>query len=451
MNATLHHSRNLLHRYGLALLAPVALMLLRDVLVNAGLIGGALTLPFFVIAAAIAGGLGGFWAGMAATAFGGFLLSQYVYPGDGHEAMALRLLNLFLLGLTVSVVAGAQQRASRRAQALADNAARRAADLQDINDRLSRQERSLLQAQRVAHFGTWEVDVKLGINRFSDELCVLIGIEPGTPLDFAAASALTYPEDIARVDASFRNCLAQREAVWRVEHRRLHPQRGLIWLEVRAEVAYDEQGRVTRMIGATMDVTERRRAEDALRASERMLSLIYENSRDALYLAQVESAERYVLVSANQAFLKVSGYRRDQVIGRPMEEVMPSLSNHAKVRAQYQRAIEARRAIVYEEIADLPAGQKYGEIHLIPIFKEDGPVTHILGAIKDITDQRRAQKKLRESEEQFRRAMEEAPIPVIMCADDGEVLQVSKTWVQLTGFALADVPTFESWLGKSYG
>jgi PAS domain S-box-containing protein len=64
---------------------------------------------------------------------------------------------------------------------------------------------------------------------------------------------------------------------------------------------------------------------------------------------------------------------------------------------------------------------------------------------------RRSNIALAKSEEQFRRAIEEAPIPVIMQAEDGEVLQISKTWAHLTGYALDEVPTFDAWLTRAYG
>lgn len=57
----------------------------------------------------------------------------------------------------------------------------------------------------------------------------------------------------------------------------------------------------------------------------------------------------------------------------------------------------------------------------------------------------------RASEEQFRRAIEEAPIPVIMHAEDGQVLQISRTWTELTGYTHEDIPTFDAWLNHAYG
>ena len=59
---------------------------------------------------------------------------------------------------------------------------------------------------------------------------------------------------------------------------------------------------------------------------------------------------------------------------------------------------------------------------------------------------RRAEDSLRASEEQFRRAIEDAPIPVIMHTEDGAVLQVSRSWVELTGYTRKEIPSIDHWL-----
>lgn len=69
----------------------------------------------------------------------------------------------------------------------------------------------------------------------------------------------------------------------------------------------------------------------------------------------------------------------------------------------------------------------------------------------DLIEHRQAEAALRESAEQFRRAIEEAPIPVIMQAEDGQVLQISKTWTELTGYSQQDIQNFDAWLNRAYG
>jgi PAS domain S-box-containing protein len=69
-----------------------------------------------------------------------------------------------------------------------------------------------------------------------------------------------------------------------------------------------------------------------------------------------------------------------------------------------------------------------------------------------LLSRKKAQKALKLSEEQFRRAIEDAPIPTIMHAEDGQVLLLSRTWTELTGYHINDVPDFDTWLTKTvYG
>jgi len=69
----------------------------------------------------------------------------------------------------------------------------------------------------------------------------------------------------------------------------------------------------------------------------------------------------------------------------------------------------------------------------------------------DLIEQRRSQIALREREEQFRRSVLDAPIPVIMHAEDGEVLQISRSWTELTGYTIEDHDVIQDWLTRAYG
>src|SRR6185369_15792599 len=80
----------------------------------------------------------------------------------------------------------------------------------------------------------------------------------------------------------------------------------------------------------------------------------------------------------------------EQVIGRRMEDVVPP-PNHQLVRGKFRQVIESRVSVLYEETAELPAGRRFGEITLAPVLSPKGAVTHILGAIKDVTAHREAE------------------------------------------------------------
>ena len=59
--------------------------------------------------------------------------------------------------------------------------------------------------------------------------------------------------------------------------------------------------------------------------------------------------------------------------------------------------------------------------------------------------------QLDESRSQFRRAILDAPFPIMIHAEDGEILQLNKTWTELTGYTLEDIPSIPDWTSKAYG
>lgn len=125
------------------------------------------------------------------------------------------------------------------------------------------------------------------------------------------------------------------------------------------------------------------------------LALIYDGVSDPIYLHVVEGEAAFRFVSVNRAFLKATGLRLDEVVGRRMEDVLPATS-HALVRGKYQQAIRERRRIEWTEVADYPAGRKVGEVTVAPIFDATGRCTHLLGSVHDITAHTEAEERLEE-------------------------------------------------------
>ncbi len=81
----------------------------------------------------------------------------------------------------------------------------------------------------------------------------------------------------------------------------------------------------------------------------------------------------------------------------------------------------------------------------------DGQPQRMVGVCVDITERKRVEEVLSRSEEQFRRAIVKAPIPIVIHTEDGEILQLSETWTRLSGYTREDIPTYDDWLRKAYG
>jgi len=81
----------------------------------------------------------------------------------------------------------------------------------------------------------------------------------------------------------------------------------------------------------------------------------------------------------------------------------------------------------------------------------DNRIDGVVVTFVDISARLQAESALRASEEQFRRAIEDAPLPVILQAEGGEVYQISRAWTEATGYGLKDVPTLDAWLNLAQG
>jgi PAS domain S-box-containing protein len=121
---------------------------------------------------------------------------------------------------------------------------------------------------------------------------------------------------------------------------------------------------------------------------------------------------------------------------RPVEEAPPL------------RALRGEVVSTQEEVVRTPAtGElQYRQVSASPVHDGSGNIIGSVSVVRDITELKRVEEALRESREQFRRAIEEAPIPVFMHDEDGKVLQVSRAWTELTGYRLSELPTLDAWL-----
>ena len=160
----------------------------------------------------------------------------------------------------------------------------------------------------------------------------------------------------------------------------------------------DSTGAVREVVLAHEDVTERTLAEEAVRRSERELSLVYNNVSDIIYYFSVEPNDRYRFVSVNPAFFKATGLTESQIAGKYVDEVIPEPSL-TMVLGKYREAIQGKRTVTWEETSVYPAGRKHGEVSIAPIFDERGVCTHLIGSVHDVTERKQAEETLRINEQ----------------------------------------------------
>lgn len=166
---------------------------------------------------------------------------------------------------------------------------------------------------------------------------------------------------------------------------------------------------IERSLREAAAVKECKRAEEALRASERQLSLIYANISDVVYFLAVEPEGRFRFITVNAAFLKTTGLKEDQIVGKEVEEVVPAPAR-ALVLEKYREAIRLRKTVEWEEVSEYLAGRKFGEVAITPIFEADGRCTRLIGVVHDITESKRAEEEIRRLNADLERRVRERTV-----------------------------------------
>jgi PAS domain S-box-containing protein len=147
--------------------------------------------------------------------------------------------------------------------------ARDVSEQRRAGEALRESEERLRLALDAGHCGVWDWDMRRNRVTWSDRIYEFHGLAPGTfggrMEDFAA---LIHPEDAACVAEAIRSAVQERKP-YSLEFRAVRPGGEVRWLAANGRVIYDDDGQPVRMLGATLDVTERRAAEEALKEADR--------------------------------------------------------------------------------------------------------------------------------------------------------------------------------------
>jgi len=283
--------------------------------------------------------------------------------------------------------------------------------LTDIEDRkqaeeaLRQSEAKLRQAQQLAHIGYWERDLIADRITWSKETGRILGLEssPGVS-NQAQIREFIYPDDWQHHQQVLNEAL-QGSRLFDVEVRIVRPDGNIRFVHIRDEIVRDESGKPIRMFGAVQDITERRRAEEAVRRSEEHLRLVIDTIPTMAWTSQPDGVVDFI----NQRWLDYAGVTLEQYLKDPMGTV-----HSDDVTRVVENWGAARRAgKPYEDEMRLRGGDGEYRWFLVrsePLRDAQGNVVKWYGSSIDIEDRKQAEEKLKHSKVQLAQAQRLAHI-----------------------------------------
>ena len=173
----------------------------------------------------------------------------------------------------------------------------------------------LNRAQAVAHIGSWRFMRKQEELRWSEETYRIFGVPVDTPMTFARFQALVHPDDRDYVEQKWQAAL-RGETRYDIEHR-IVAGGEVKWVHERAEMEYDPAGILQGGFGTVQDISERKRAEQAVQESEQKFRSLVENASDGIVLTD----EQGLIIEWNPAQEAITGLPQSVVLGQPLWEV----------------------------------------------------------------------------------------------------------------------------------
>ncbi len=362
--------------------------------------GRSTPLYFFVVAVVLI---------FAAETFVMFLLSNMLYDSLYHEifldsallsVITIPMLYLLLFrpmliynkerNLAEKNLHEAHEVLELRVEERTEELTREISERKHAEKALQTSETNLMKAQEVAHIGSWYFDCATNKLIWTDETYNIFGIPKGTNMTYEKLLKVVHPEDRQYFENRWK--AATKGELYDIEHRILVDNE-VKWVRRTAELNFDKDGCATSGIGITQDITERKRAEEAIKTSEKKFHLIHDTAFDAIIVADSGSN----ILEYNGSAEKMFGYNDGELSHKTLTEL---ISNECRQRhlADIKRFCETGYSDVQGQIVELQGLRKSGEVFPVELILNNFDLygeTLFTATIRDVTERKNSEESIK--------------------------------------------------------
>jgi PAS domain S-box-containing protein len=277
-------------------------------------------------------------------------------------------------------------------------------------EELRRSRENLDRAEAVAQIGWWRLETATNVLTWSPENHRIFGVPEGTPMSYEFFLSTVHPDDRRYVDTQWAAGLQGKP--YDIEHR-IVADGQVKWVREKAYLEFGSQGELLGGFGITQDITARKEAEQALRASEEKYRSLFQNMTEGFALHEIITDEAgrpcdYRFIDLNPAFERMTGLRREELTGKRVKEVLPDTE-------EYWIECFGRVALTGEPLHMENYSNELGRWYEVLAYRTEARRFAVI--FTDVTGRRRAQEDLKKLNETLERRVVERTAEVSRQAD----------------------------------
>jgi PAS domain S-box-containing protein len=310
-------------------------------------------------------------------------------------------------------------------------------DLKQTEETLRRSEERWQLAITGSDAGIWDHDLISNQHFLSPRCLEITGYRLDEVPTFEKWLALVHPDDTLRLQTTFQHHLEQREenTKYACEYRIRAKDGEYRWVLARGQAHWDDTGTPVRAVGSITDITERKRAEAALRLSEERYRSLVEATANSVW---VIDAEGYTTEVAS-SWIDVTG--QSPRVGTAWDWLEPIHPDDREwVKQTFSHCLKT--GDLYEvEHRVLARNGEYRQylVKGAPVYNADGSIREWVGTLNDITERKRAEAALRHSEARLRLVLENMPVMLDAFDENGNIIVWNQECERVTGYTAEEV------------
>jgi diguanylate cyclase (GGDEF)-like protein/PAS domain S-box-containing protein len=260
---------------------------------------------------------------------------------------------------------------------------------------LARLEERLTLSELAANDGVWDFDVEANQVYYSPRWRAMLGYDDADLKAGVDWHGLVHPDDSSRVQSTLREHVAGRTPLFESIHRMRHRSGEWRWVISRAKAQIDPHGRLLRLVGVELDITERKLYEEALFREKESAQITLQSIGDGVITTDASSIIDYINPVAEQ----LTGWRLEDAMGRPVEEIFRAfheetcepLENPLSVSIRRTRPIKSVRPML---LIRRDGNELYVESTASPIRSGNGKVGGGVLVFHDVSESRELNRRL---------------------------------------------------------